>query len=82
MIVCLGEGDFTQIKKLDQDEQLLESEKKGKAIRDMIDVIDFKDYITAERNALTEIHLARKTFAEIPAQFVGYMQSKGIRPNK
>lgn len=48
----------------------------------MIDVIEFKDYLGEEKTPLTEIHLARKTFAEIPAQFVKYMQDKGIRPNK
>lgn len=82
VIVCLGDGDFTQIKKLDQDEVPLQSEKKGICKRDMIDVINFKDYITEQRTPLTEVHLARKTFAEIPAQFVRYMQGKGIRPNK
>jgi hypothetical protein len=48
----------------------------------MIDVINFKEYLCEERNALTPIHLARKTFAEIPSQYVKYMQSKDIGPNK
>jgi len=48
----------------------------------MVDMIIFNDYLCEERNPLTEIHLARKTFAEIPSQYVKYMQSKGIGPNK
>lgn len=78
----MGDGDFTKIKTLDQDKSFLKSEKGGECKRDMIDVIDFREYLAEERNPLTEIRLARKTFAEIPAQFVGYMQAKGIRPNK
>jgi hypothetical protein len=31
---------------------------------------------------MTETRLARKTFSEIPSQFVDYMQRKGIKPNK
>ncbi len=31
---------------------------------------------------MTETKLARKTFSEIPSQFVDYMQAKGIKPNK
>ena len=48
----------------------------------MIDVINFKDYLSEERTPLTETHLARKTFAEIPAQYVNYMQSKNAPLNK
>lgn len=83
VIVGLGDGDFSQVRKLDQDEVKLKGNKSGKeSKRDMIDFIDFKDYLCEKRTPLTEINLARKTFAEIPSQFVKYMQDKSIRPNK
>lgn len=47
-----------------------------------MDFINFKEYLSEERNPMTETKLARKTFSEIPSQFVDYMQRKGIKPNK
>ena len=51
-------------------------------MRDMIDVINFKDYLCEQRTPLTQIQLARKTFAQIPSQYVNYMQSKNAPLNK
>ena len=48
----------------------------------MIDFINFQEYVGVEKNAMTQTKLARKTFSEIPSQFVDYMQGKGIKPNK
>lgn len=83
VLVGVGDGEFTDLKKMDQDGVPICSEKNGKIVeRDMIDFINIKTYIEAERNAMTETKLARKTFSEIPRHFVDYMQKKGIKPNK
>ena len=50
----------------------------------MIGFIDFKEYQLDEKLTKyeTETNLARKTFSEIPKQFVSYMQAHHVRPNK
>jgi hypothetical protein len=65
VIVGVGEGDFSQLERLDQDGgKLLRSETTQRTCeRDMVDFINFKEYLSEERNAMTETRLARKTFS-------------------
>ena len=83
VIVGLGNGDFSQLEKLDMDREELKSENTGKVCeRDMIDFINFNVYLNEEQSPLKEVSLARKTFSEIPTQYVDYMQTKKIDPNR
>ena len=47
-----------------------------------MDFINFNEYLSVEKNAMTETKLARMTFSEIPKHFVDYMERKDIKPNK
>ena len=46
--------------------------------RDIVDFIRL-DNFTVQKGDIT---LARETFAEIPKQFIDYMNSKNIKPNR
>jgi len=48
----------------------------------MIDFLNLNDYLSEKSSPQAETNLALITFAEIPTQFVDYMQRKNIKPNK
>lgn len=50
--------------------------------RNIIDFINFKEFVCEEEFVITESNLARKTFSKIPAQFIDYMTRRNIKPNK
>ncbi|CAM9714165.1 unnamed protein product [Ectocarpus sp. 12 AP-2014] len=79
VIVGVGQGDFTAMEHLDGDRQRLTSPFTGKvASRDMVQFVPFRDFNgfgSAAQHAL-----AKHVLAEIPGQFISYMQSNGIDP--
>lgn len=79
VIVGVGEGDFTAMERLDGDRQRLVSPFTGKeASRDMVQFVPFRDFDgfgSAAQHAL-----AKHVLAEIPGQFIQYMETHGIAP--
>jgi hypothetical protein len=81
IIVGIGNKDFSLIEKLDSDSQLLKSQKSDSVCqRDIVDFIKLIDFKKDKDKGYTS--LARETFAEIPSQFIDYMTSKNIKPNR
>lgn len=79
VIVGVGQGDFTAMERLDGDRQRLASPFTGKvASRDMVQFVpfcDFDGFGSAAQHAL-----AKHVLAEIPGQFISYMETNGIPP--
>lgn len=79
VIVGVGQGDFTAMERLDGDRQRLVSPFSGKeAARDMVQFVPFREfdgYGSAAQHAL-----AKHVLAEIPGQFIQYMETHGIAP--
>jgi len=69
IIVGVGEADFTDMQKLDGDDE------KDVKVRDIVQFVPFRDY-TGHMTML-----AKETLREVPIQFMSFMKSKGILPN-
>lgn len=81
VIVGVGQGDFTAMEKLDGDRQRLEDPFTGQvASRDMVQFVPFREFNGYGFSA--QHALARHVLAEIPGQFIEYMEANGIAPNK
>lgn len=79
VIVGVGDGDFTAMERLDGDRQRLSSPFTGKvASRDMVQFVPFRDFNTF--GAAAQHALAKHVLAEIPGQFLSYMEANGIPP--
>lgn len=64
---------------LDGDRQRLSSPFTGKvASRDMVQFVPFRDF--SGFGAASQHALAKHVLAEIPGQFISYMQTNGIAP--
>lgn len=64
---------------LDGDRQRLSSPFTGKvASRDMVQFVPFRDF--SGFGSAAQHALAKHVLAEIPGQFISYMQSNGIAP--
>jgi hypothetical protein len=76
IIVGIGNADFASMDVLDADDTPLVS--RGVAMEsDIVQFVPFRDYAHAHPSVL-----AAKVLEEIPDQFLGYMQRKGIRPRE
>ena len=81
VIVGVGEGDFTAMEQLDGDRQRLQHPFTGKvASRDMVQFVPFREF--SGYGYAAQHALARHVLAEIPGQFISYMETNGIAPNK
>lgn len=79
VIVGVGEGDFTAMEHLDGDRQRLASPFTGKvASRDMVQFVPFREF--SGFGAASQHALAKHVLAEIPGQFISYMDTNGIAP--
>jgi len=76
VIIGVGNGDFSEMKALDSDKQLL---KHGShtAARDIVQFVPYRE--AASRGSAV---LAQQVLAEIPNQFLKYMELHNITPNK
>ncbi|XP_053120078.1 copine-6 isoform X2 [Hemicordylus capensis] len=74
IIVGIGNADFSDMRELNGDRGMLESEE-GRAIRDIVQFIPLREFKKAPANAL-----AKYVLAEVPKQVVEYYGSKGIAP--
>lgn len=63
------------MQRLDGDGQLLSDHTGNRAKRDIVQFVEFKDFITKGQNALAE-----EVLAEVPDQLVDYMMQNQIAP--
>ena len=76
VIVGVGNADFSAMNILDADDTPLVS--RGRRMqRDIVQFVAFRDFDEGRNGAM----LAKETLREIPGQVVGYMATRGIRPN-
>ena len=76
VIVGVGTADFTNMDVLDADDKPLRNRAGKTMSRDIVQFVPFRNY--------KDVHysrLAADTLQEIPGQLLGYMKSKGLKPN-
>ena len=73
----VGKANFDYMRYLDSDDTLLTTSDEVKAKRDIVQFVNLSEFTNK-----TAGQLATHTLAEIPAQFLSYMQINGIKPNK
>lgn len=79
VIVGVGLGDFTAMERLDGDRQRLADPFTGReAARDMVQFVPFREFNGF--GAAAQHALAKHVLAEIPGQFIAYMETNGIPP--
>ena len=76
IIVGVGLADFNSMNELDGDGRMLTS-GGSTARRDIVQFVPFRDY--ASKGVM---QLSSDVLAEVPSQFLSYMASKNIKPNK
>ncbi|XP_039194015.1 copine-6 [Crotalus tigris] len=74
IIVGIGNADFSDMRELNGDRGMLETEE-GRAVRDIVQFVPVREFKKAPPNAL-----AKTVLAEVPRQVVEYYGSKGIPP--
>jgi len=74
IIVGVGNEDFTNMKKLDADEEPLCNSRGVKMKRDLVQFVPFNDF-KGDREKLAE-----EVLAEVPTQFLEYMKSQSKLP--
>ncbi|XP_063157664.1 copine-6 [Candoia aspera] len=74
IIVGIGNADFSDMRELNGDRGMLETEE-GRAVRDIVQFVPVREFKKAPPNAL-----AKTVLAEVPKQVVEYYGSKGIPP--
>lgn len=76
VIIGVGDADFADMDRLDGDDGVLKNSRGEAAARDIVQFVPFSKYGVGRHS-----ELAKEVLAEIPAQFLSYMQSKNIVPN-
>jgi len=74
IIIGIGNADFKNMKELDGDEVAIRNREGEKALRDIVQFVEFNEF--KQNTAL----LAEEVLKEVPDQVVEYMKSKGINP--
>ena len=74
IIVGIGNADFSKMEELDGDEVRLRNQKGEAAVRDIVQFVQFKDFINNGDHTL----LAQEVLKEVPDQFVDYMIERNI----
>ena len=81
IIIGIGSADFTEMEELDSDNTELIAPSGRKAVRDIVQFVEFNKFRTGGRvSTIEQAHLAREVLREIPEQFMGYMKSRHILP--
>jgi hypothetical protein len=76
IIVGIGNADFSNMIALDGDTEVLRNSKGEATQRDIVQFVEFNEFKNGGDLSL----LAEEVLREVPEQFVGYMLSKGIKP--
>jgi len=80
IIVGVGEEDFSAMEELDSDDSLLRAGNLV-ASRDIVQFVEMRKYVVPGTGSWSKQLLAKEVLAEIPTQFISFMQSKGFQPN-
>lgn len=75
IIVGVGDADFEDMRELDGDEIILKNSKGIFTRRDIVQFVEFRNFMNGDMSALAE-----EVLQEVPEQVVSYMLSKGIKP--
>ncbi|CAN0324395.1 unnamed protein product, partial [Discosporangium mesarthrocarpum] len=79
VIVGVGEADFKAMERLDGDRNPLVSPTTGLgAMRDMVQFVPFREFDGIGVGA--QYMLAKHVLAEVPGQFLAYMNANNIPP--
>jgi len=78
IIVGVGNEDFEAMDDLDSDDSLLRSGSLV-ASRDIVQFVELRKFIQSN-GQWSKALLAKEVLAEIPAQLLSYMKSKGFKP--
>jgi hypothetical protein len=81
IIIGVGDDDFINMHRLDSDDSVLKSSKGQPAMRDIVQFVRFKDFVTSQGGENIS-GLAEDVLREMPDQIVNYMLSKNIKPLK
>ena len=76
IIIGIGDADFTNMNRLDADEEILCDESGRIAERDLVQFVPFKDFKNDGEK------LAEQVLEEIPRQIVEFFSNKNIPPGK
>ena len=79
IIVGVGDEDFSDMERLDGDNQALQC-GGVKATRDIVQFVELRKFLTGPYSWNKEA-LAKEVLAEIPDQLVKWMVGRGIMPN-
>ena len=77
VIIGVGDGDFEQMEILDADGEVLTDSQGNKAIRDIVQLVEYDSF--AQKG---ERELAMAVLGELPDQFVDYMVMKENEKHK
>lgn len=79
IIVGVGNADFSAMETLDADTVALQS-NGVRAQRDIVQFVPFNKFLAMGDSELARNRLAQEVLAEIPKQFLSYMQVNNVVP--
>ena len=84
IIVGVGGADFTAMDELDGDTIRVTDQQGRRASRDIVQFVPFRNFMNLSGTTYQtpRLYLAKEVLAEIPDQFLGFMKSKNITPQK
>ena len=83
IIVGVGNGDFSAMKELDGDVNIVTDDKGRVASRDIVQFVAIRDFSKCEDpfSLCSRVNLAKEVLDEIPEQLTGFMKSRKIVPS-
>ncbi|KAG8228246.1 hypothetical protein J437_LFUL012219, partial [Ladona fulva] len=83
IIVGVGAADFSAMEELDADSTPLRTASGAKAVRDIVQFVPLRNFLRPGIDPQgAKVRLAKEVLAEIPDQFLGYMQRNRITPHQ
>jgi hypothetical protein len=76
IIIGVGNEKFKLMKQLDSDKAILRNSRGQAAQRDIVQFVKYSKHAKDGSHKLSE-----KVLAELPDQFIRYMNMKGLKPN-
>ncbi|KAG8228245.1 hypothetical protein J437_LFUL012217 [Ladona fulva] len=81
IIVGVGAADFSAMEILDSDGTPLTASDGQQAIRDIVQFVPLRNFLhPGVDHHLAMVKLAKEVLAEVPTQFLSYMQRNNIVP--
>ena len=79
IIVGVGKADFESMEELDADTVPIIANGVTMA-RDIVQFVPFRNFENSSNINVSKLKLAKEVLAEIPEQFISYMESKNLKP--